>query len=147
MSMYLISQESFSARRTWVSAHLRGTDMASPGHPLVLAVMVLERFGSMSEATHRRFVEDTRTDAELDPFIPATPEAVRTALEVLEIGLQLGPETAIATARERWASLYQSGIIAEGHVYSTGKFQADWVEEEFRAKLRAWQSLREYRAT
>lgn len=131
-------QKLFEAGRTWCKEHLGG-EIAAPGHPLILAVMVLVRFRGMSEAIHRSGIEDVRTAAELDPFIPATPTAVRAGLQVLEVAFSQGAETAIVSAQERWNALYQAGRISEGHVYSAGKFQAKRVEELFRAYLVGWQ--------
>lgn len=128
----------FEAGRAWCREHL-GSEIVAPGHPLILAVMVLERFPGMSNAIYRARVEDIRTAAEVDPFIPATPKMVRQALEVLEVGLSLGAETAIARAEEKWLGLYQTRQIAEGHLYSGGKFQAKRVEVKFRERLALWQ--------
>ena len=80
--------EKLVEREAWMQRHL-GELVVYPGHPLVLACMVMDRYPSLAVASHHD--ADHPTYAALsDSFIPGSGCAVYAALDFLHYAQTIG---------------------------------------------------------
>lgn len=78
-----------------------GTHVVYPGHPIVLACMIMDRYLNLDKATEMR--EDEQFQAALsDSFIPGAGCAVYSALNTLDSALKDGAESAYVRANAYW---------------------------------------------
>lgn len=90
------------ATYTWLMAVL-GEGEQYPGHPLVVASMIMDRYPNLEAALERPEGTDYG-NALSDSFIPGAGCAVYAALDTLRVGQAEGAEAAAEVAQRYWDS-------------------------------------------
>lgn len=88
-------EQCMNLRDGWCQAHLGKRVPTFPGHPVVLACMVMDRYGSLSDAK-------ADSAALKDGFIPGSGCAVWAALDLLEACQKLSLEEALKQSEHYW---------------------------------------------
>lgn len=105
-----------------------------PGHPLVLAAVVMRVFASFAEADHQ--TEHGWCAALGDSRVPGAGDHVGAAMRTLELGARgADAETMIAHAARYWDAGQAGGHIKN---VDAGKAQAQKIEPHFRAMSEQW---------
>lgn len=117
----------------WMQEHLGGVEVY-PGHPLVLATIIMHTFDTFDAAD--RPTKDGWCEALADCRVPGAGDHVRAAMRVLRMGS--GGETAdemVAAANRYWER-----CRAGGHVENVeaGSAQSTKIEPAFRATASDW---------
>lgn len=116
-----MSVASYRLTKAW----LGGGDLAYPGHPLILATLVMSFFTSYGEAS--KLTEHGWEEALGDPRIPGAGDTVTAAMWILKAAADgASVEELVAQANGYWTR-GRAGIE-----------QARLVEPIFREKLAAW---------
>jgi hypothetical protein len=116
---------------------LTGQYMVYPGHPLVLATVIMSVFDSFGDASDSN--ADGRSRAITSDAIPGAGDHASAALRVLAVGANDGTLDEMVEYARRYWNENQAG----GHRDSVakGNTQADRIEPHFRAKAAAWFQL------
>lgn len=130
----------------WGMKHL-GEAVSYPGHPLVLATMIMDRYHSFAHASARA-PGATYDNALADGFIPGAGCAVSSAMDVLMRAVGGDLETAVHHAERYWTGWEeQSPRNTERGL--VGRRQAERIRPMFMERLQAWKegtvSPNEYR--
>lgn len=107
-----------------------------PGHPVVLACMVMDRYQDLATACICEPGHDYY-NALRDSFIPGTGCAVRAALDTLRFAQESGLDTAYAHAERYWLGWEQqhpSNVPRATH----GREQAAHIKGRFEKHLVLW---------
>jgi len=116
---------------SWVWEQDRlGEPVEYPGHPLVLATMVLDRYTSL----------DAAADALGDSFIIGSGCAVRCAMDVLEAALSGNAgalESAYVHAEHYWNG-WATQTSSDAAGVTRGRVQADRMRPTFMRRLADW---------
>lgn len=128
----MATRETFEWQNQW----LNGEGVAYPGHPVVLATMVMERYESLEHATR---LEDGRNfgNALSDSFIPGSGCAVSCALDVLKLA-QGGQQAQALERAQRYWDGYAEQSPRNAKNVAEGLAQADLVMPRFEALLAGW---------
>lgn len=109
-----------------------------PGHPLILACMVMDRYPNIETALCREQGREFG-NALSDNFIPGAGCAVHAALDTLRHAMDVGLEAAYAHADRYWLGWEQQNpknVPGAAH----GRDQAERIKGKFEAQLRSWGS-------
>lgn len=119
----------------WASAVL-GEHIQYPGHPLVLACMVMDRYPSLDAActvdpgmTFNRALGDS--------FIPGAGCAVHAALDTLRFAQKQGLAAACEHAERYWQG-WEAQSVQNAEGAAIGRRQAEKLKALFDAKFQAW---------
>ncbi len=117
----------------WQMEHL-GEGVAYPGHPLVLATIIMctfETFPKADEPTRHGWCQ-----ALADGRVPGAGDHVVGAMRVLRIGHEGGTVDAMVSEAQRYWDDGQAG----GHVKNidSGRAQAEKIEAAFRSRASEW---------
>lgn len=107
-----------------------------PGHPVVLACMIMDRYQDLCTASTREPGQDDN-NALRDSFIPGTGCAVYAALHTLCLAKDQGLEAGYAHAERYWAGWEQqnpNNVAGAAH----GREQAKRIKVRFEERLRVW---------
>jgi len=105
-----------------------------PGHPVVLAVMIMKKFASWKEASAR--TKYTFPAALGSQEIPGAGGAVYSALDVLKrIKLGISCEDALAEANRVWKIERDNGYA---HNYAEGQKKAEALIPLFKELIKSW---------
>lgn len=107
-----------------------------PGHPVVLACMVMDRYPSLEVAVRREPGRDFG-NALGDNFIPGAGCAVHAALDTLRLAQTAGLEAAYAHAErywDGWARQQPNNAPRAAH----GREQAERLKGSFEERLSTW---------
>ena len=107
-----------------------------PGHPLILASMVMDRYPNL-EAALRREQGREFSNALSDNFIPGAGCAVHSALDTLRQAMDHGLEAAYAQANQYWLAWEQqhpNNALGAAH----GREQAERIKSRFEVQLNSW---------
>ena len=119
-----------SMTRIW----LGGEELAYPGHPLVLATLVMSFFESHGEAS--KLTAHGWEEAVGDVRIPGAGDQVTAAMHVLKMAAQgATPDEVVLAANDYWIAGRAGGHVKKLEV---GAEQSRLVEPIFREKLAAW---------
>ena len=114
----------------------RISEQTYPGHPLVIAVRIMENFPSLEAATERGHHFSA---AQESPMIRGGGASVAAALEILKLMAReedgLSQEKAIEVANQNW-DLNRSGIGEEK--YAAGVREAEAAKEDFLSMTSWW---------
>lgn len=121
----------------WAEAML-GEHIQYPGHPLVLACMIMDRYPDFALATEISAGAEF-SNAQRDSFLPGTGCAVTAALTTLRLAAEKGESAAIAHAAWYWDG-WERQSTANGEKASRGRAQAAKVRPAFLARLKVWGS-------
>jgi hypothetical protein len=112
-----------------------------PGHPILLSVLIMDRYQSIAHA-RQRAAGATYSNVASDGFIPGAGDAVCSALDVLEIALEADADAALkafAEAERYWAAWErQHGVNAQRA--AAGRDLAERAKALFLDRLTAWKS-------
>lgn len=112
-----------------------------PGHPLITATMIMDRYESLAHANFRPEGKDFG-NALGDNFIPGAGCAVGSALRVLQVAQGPGGvEAAKAIAADYWDGWERQHANNKGPA-AKGRMQAERILPEFVARLEGWTSGR-----
>lgn len=109
-----------------------------PGHPVILACMVMDRYPNLESA---RTVDpgESSNRALRDNFIPGSGCAVNAALNTLERATTEGLESAYKGSEDYWTGWeLQSPKNAERAAH--GRAQAEKMKAGFESRLKTWGS-------
>ena len=109
-----------------------------PGHPLVVATMVMDRYQSLEHAKQRREGK-SYCNALSDGFVSGAGCAVSSALDVLEFALRGELDRALAHAQRYWEG-WEAQSTANPEKGKKGRAQADMIKPAFMQRLEAWKS-------
>jgi hypothetical protein len=107
-----------------------------PGHPIILACMVMDRYPDL-DAAERRDPGQNFSNALSDRFIPGAGCAVNAALSTLRHALAHGLEAAYADAERYWQGLevqHPNNVPRAAH----GREQATRAKGRFEERLKSW---------
>lgn len=121
----------------WEKAVL-GERIQYPGHPLVIAAMIMDRYSSFEAAGFRKPGADFY-NAISDSFIPGSGCAVSAAMEVLKRSLHGQVDLAKQEADRYWNHWEQQSASNRQRA-EVGREQARRIEPLFMERLAAWQS-------
>lgn len=121
----------------WAEAML-GEHIQYPGHPLVLACMIMDRYPDLALATEISAGADF-SNAQRDSFLPGTGCAVTAALTTLRLAAEKGEDAAIAHAAWYWDG-WERQSTTNGEKASRGRAQATKMCPAFLARLKLWGS-------
>lgn len=113
-----------------------GAHIQYPGHPLVLATMIMDRYPSLDIATSRPPGDDF-VRALSDSFIPGSGCAVHAALGFLTMSMDGRLETAKEQADRYWSGWEQQSPANREKGW-VGREQARTIEPAFLERLAAW---------
>lgn len=119
----------------WGMKHL-GESVSYPGHPLVLATMIMDRYHSFGHAIGRELGSDYN-NALSDIFIPGAGCAVSSALDVLGLAIAGDLETAVDHAEQYWKGWEQQSPRNPERCL-LGRVQAERVRPLFMERVQAW---------
>lgn len=131
----MATRETFEWERAW----LENQSVAYPGHPVVLATMVMERYSSLEHATRREGDRDFG-NALSDSFIPGSGCAVSCALSVLQLAQAGQREQALELARSYWEGYGKQSPLNAPNV-AAGLAQLSLILPRFEALLLSWGSV------
>lgn len=119
----------------WHKEHL-GESGVYPGHPIIGACLVMDRYPDLASALARRPGSDFG-NALSDGFIPGAGCAVHAALDTLRFAQTQGLDAAYAHAARYWdgweAQNEKNKASAE-----KGRLQAERIKPYFEARLKVW---------
>lgn len=108
-----------------------------PGHPLVTATMIMDRYENLAHA-EQRFENQQFLNALSDSFIPGAGCAVHRALDVLRLVQGSGGvEAAKALAADYWDGWERQHANNKGPA-AKGRMQAEQILPHFLARLEGW---------
>lgn len=107
-----------------------------PGHPIVLACMVMDRYPDILAAMRREPGRDFG-NALRDSFIPGAGCAVHAALESLRQGREHGPAAAYAHAERYWQG-WEEQRTDNASSAARGREQCERIKARFEAQLKTW---------
>ena len=128
--------------RHWEQARLGGP-VEYPGHPLVLATMILDRYETLEQAR----APDPATQryrATGDLFLPGSGEAIDTAISLLECALAQPDPTSPAALAEACAQAeaywrYAEQVFPENPTDpARGRAQGERIQAAYRERLQGW---------
>lgn len=112
-----------------------------PGHPLITATMIMDRYESLAHAEFRPEGMDYG-NALADNFIPGAGCAVHSALRVLQVAQGPGGvEAAKALAADYWDG-WECQSEKNKPEAAHGRLQAERILPHFVARLEAWKAGR-----
>lgn len=107
-----------------------------PGHPVILACMVMDRYPDLDAAVRREPGQEFG-NALSDNFIPGSGCAVHAALDTLRYAKEIGLEAAYAHAERYWQGWelqHPSNVTRAAH----GREQCERIKARFEGRLNAW---------
>lgn len=107
-----------------------------PGHPLILACMVMDRYPNLETALRREQGREF-SNALSDNFILGAGCAVHAALATLRQAMGHGLEAAYAHANQYWLAWEQQNpknALGAAH----GREQAERIRSRFEVQLNSW---------
>lgn len=107
-----------------------------PGHPVVLGVMVMDRYHSFDHANQTPR-GGQYYNAISDSFIPGSGCAVSSTMSVLKLGLELGAEAAFKEAERYWQG-WEDQSPKNLKSAARGREQAEKMKHLFVQRLEAW---------
>lgn len=110
---------------------------AYPGHPIVIACMIMDRYQDRAHAT-RVEPGDQFPNASADMFIPGAGCAVATAQTVLKLAQEHGVEHAFALATRYWDGYLEQDKVRNRNDYDRGLLQFERIKERFVEHLAVW---------
>lgn len=111
----------------------RGTPY--PGHPVVLAYLVMANFASIEDALAVARGKQVRNVFDR-PGIPGSIRNIEVALEVLKLARAASVEEALALATKQWDS--GSGFTGGGSDWARGTAQALEIWPQLLQRLKTW---------
>jgi len=114
-----------------------GRSVEHPGHPLVVALFIMEAFPSLDAALAP---SETETQAALaNELIPGAQVSVRLALTALEriASGQWGEAEAVSWLKDAWAELDNQRVRYPDQ-YRAGEVQALELESRFLDRVKSW---------
>ena len=121
--------------RTW-EQELLNEAVEYPGHPVVLACMVMDRYPDLETAMRREPGREF-ANALRDSFIPGAGCAVHAALDTLRYALTIGLDAAYAHADRYWAS-WERQDSANAARAASGRKQGERLKNRFECLLNTW---------
>lgn len=109
-----------------------------PGHPLIIAVRVMDRYASHGHAKARRPGSEYG-QAISDGFILGAGCAVSSAMDVLKLSLENGAEAGIQEAGRYWLGWEKQSPNNKDRA-ARGRAQAERVQPMFLERLSGWQT-------
>ncbi len=122
------------ARGAWEQEHL-AEPVRYPGHPVVLACMVMDRYESFEDA-FAAVAQGGVPAALKDPFIPGSGCAVYAALDLLAEARGGRFEYALNHAQAYWHTFESSDASKEAS--AAGRAQASKMLPYFESRVKAW---------
>lgn len=119
----------------WEKEHL-GEHGVYPGHPIIGACMVMDRYPNLGTARERRPNSDSG-NALSDSFIPGAGCAVHAALDTLHFAQTQGLEPAYAHAARYWDGWERQNEKNKASA-EQGRRQAERIKPYFEARLKVW---------
>ncbi|TXG99948.1 MAG: hypothetical protein E6R08_00510 [Nevskiaceae bacterium] len=113
-----------------------GDNAEYPGHPVVLAAMVMDRYQSFEHAKGYRDGAQYY-NAISDSFIPGAGCAVSSTMTVLKLALEHGPEAAFKEAERYWQG-WENQSPRNKERAENGRRQAELAKPLFRQRLQWW---------
>lgn len=107
-----------------------------PGHPVILACMVMDRYPDLDAAVRREAGREFG-NALSDNFIPGAGCAVHAALDTLRYAQEHGLEAAYAHAERYWTGWeqqHQNNAPRAAH----GREQCERIKARFESQLKIW---------
>lgn len=107
-----------------------------PGHPVILACMVMDRYQNLGVAVRREPGQDFG-NALSDSFIPGAGCAVHAALDTLCHAQERGLEAAYAAAErywQGWERQHPNNVTRAAH----GREQCERIKARFEGRLKTW---------
>ena len=121
----------------WEKEYL-GEASVYPGHAVVLACMIMDRYPDLASA-QRRCVGATYPNALGDQFIPGAGGAVYAALDVLELAVtQQNLPAAYARAEYCWNCWEQESAEHNKVNAERGRAQYEKLKEHFARRVKEW---------
>jgi|JI10StandDraft_1071094.scaffolds.fasta_scaffold16637_8 hypothetical protein len=120
----------------WCERHL-GESASYPGHPLVVATMIMDRYHSFEHASDRAPGAHCE-NARADPFIVGAGCAVLSALDVLRSAVAGDVGAAMQHAERYWRA-WEAQLPENPTRGLVGRGQADRVRPLFMERLKEWQ--------
>lgn len=117
-------------RENWCTSHLGTKVPVFPGHPVVLAAMVIDRYATLNDAK-------AHMGAIRDGFIPGSGCAVWAALDFLDKFHSAGPSAAYKGAEQYWKN-WESQQDTNKTAAHLGRLEADKIQPYLEAVLPAW---------
>lgn len=115
-----------------------GERVEFPGHPTILAIMVMDRYESFDHAGAREegahYYNATR-----DGFIVGAGCAVSSTMDVLKLAIEKGPEAAFIEAKRYWQG-WENQSPSNKDRAAFGREQAERVKPLFLQRLASWQN-------
>lgn len=109
-------------------------ELSQPGHPLVLATLIMKLYPSFAEAS--RGDEEGVRMAEADTRLPGEGEQIKAAVDALELLASGAPiDDVVMVAKDSW---YRSWAGGRPDLIEAGQQQANRIEPQFRAVAAAW---------
>lgn len=118
------------AREAWCLAHLGSSAPRYPGHPVVLACMVMDRYASLAHATQA-------SNALRDGFIPGAGCAVGAALGFLQLWERGGPQHALSHGAAYWDN-WEAQHVNNKEGAALGRAQAEKLLPYLQENVEAW---------
>jgi hypothetical protein len=118
-----------------------GERPAYPGHPILLSVLIMDRYQSLAHA-RLRDAGAIYSNVASDWFIPGAGDAVCSALDVLELALQAQADAtlkAFAEAERYWAA-WERQQPGNARSAAAGRELAERAKALFLARLAGWKS-------
>ncbi len=113
-----------------------GDSVEYPGHPVILACMVMDRYPNLASACAREPGQEFY-NALRDGFIPGAGCAVHAALDTLRHAHDRGLEAAYAHAERYWLGWEQqhpNNVPRAAH----GREQCERIKAHFESRLKTW---------
>ena len=125
------------ARMSWEAAHLSEC-VVYPGHPVVLACMVMDRYASLQEALAPKDQHGTPA-ALADQLIPGAGCAVYAALDFLS-DVKAGRKNRAFQEAERYWRNWESnsGSSYRAQQGAAGRAQAEKLRPYFEDRIKVW---------
>ena len=107
-----------------------------PGHPVILACIVMDRYPDLDTAVRR---EPGRAfgNALSDNFIPGTGCAVQAALDTLRYGQEQGLNAAYSHAERYWLG-WEQQHPSNAPWAAKGRNQCEHIKTRFADRLKTW---------
>ncbi|HCT05874.1 MAG TPA: hypothetical protein DIW86_10975 [Pseudomonas sp.] len=119
----------------WADSVL-GEHIQFPGHPLVLACMIMDRYPDLASATEVSAGADF-SNAQRDSFLPGTGCAITSALATLRLAAERDAGAASAHADRYWDG-WEKQSSSNQERAERGRQQAARIHPVFLAKVQAW---------
>ena len=126
-----------SSTYQWAEETL-GEHVQYPGHPVVIACMVMDRYASLAEAMDKPDGQ-TYGNALADSFLPGSGCAVYAGLELLSAAAKTTLEDGLALATRYWEGYAEQGNSQEhAEKVARGLKQAEHLLPRLRSRFAQW---------